>query len=116
MKKVVLILLLLCSTAYAEPNLLATGYDYVLMNDGQKTELISTLYKILKVDKAPEDGVVALDGFYYIYSNEVKNKEASIKVVFDRPVMSILAELHTMEDPKSYDEAMLKKYELKLKR
>ncbi len=98
---------------------MTTGYDYVLMNNNQKTELVATLYKILKVDKAPEDGVVGLDGLYFIYSKEVegsKNYDSAIMAVFNRPVMQILAELLTMEAPKSYDEEFLKKYNLKLKK
>ena len=115
---IVISILFITIPAYAVDRM-ATGYDYVLMNDDQKTELVNTLYTILKVDKnvkAPEGAVVALDGFYQIYSNEVENKEAAIKAVFNRPVMAILAELLTMEAPKSYDETLLKKYGLTQKK
>ncbi len=120
--KTLIIFLLLCSTAYAA-DLMATGYDYVLMSDNQKTELVDEIYKVFQRNlKAPEDMVVALDGLYYMYSHEIeddpkiKDKRHAIQAVFSKPVMEIMADLMTMKPPTSYDEEMLKKYGLTLKK
>lgn len=84
-------MLLLCSVAFAEPNLEATGNDYVLMNDDQKLELVSTLYKIFKDKEAPEDGVVALDNFYSLYQKNPTARDS--EVILNAPVMRILADI-----------------------
>lgn len=119
---VIITILFVAVPAYAV-DLMATGYDYVLMNYDQKTELVSTLYKVLQRDmKDPENTVVALDGLYYMYSHEIeddskiKDKQHAIEAVFRKPVMEIMAELMTMKPPMSYDEDMLKKYGLTLKK
>lgn len=116
---ILLILVLACSIAYAEPvNLMANGYDYVLMNDNQRIELIDKLLMIFKQDRAKtKNTIIALDGLYYIYAHEVEdseNKGKAIEAVFSRPVMSVLAELLTMPPPTSYDKGFMKKYGLKL--
>lgn len=101
---------------------MANGYDYVLMSDNQKTELVSNIYKIFQRNETPEDTVVALDGLYYMYENEVKtdpkikDKQYAIEAVFSKPVMEIISELMTMKPPTSYDEEFLKKYGLTLKK
>lgn len=120
---IIIIILFIAISAYAEPNLMANGYDYVLMSDNQKTELVDKIYKIFqRNNEVPEDTVVALDGLYYMYENEIKtdpkikDKQHAIEAVFRKPVMEIMAELMTMKPPTSYDEEFLKKYGMKLKK
>lgn len=100
--RTIIIILLLCSAAYAV-NLEATGYDYIEYTHSEKTELVASLYKILKIDKYTiENGVNALDGLYYTYYQEVrssKNKDEAVNAVFSRPVMNVIADILNNKQP-----------------
>lgn len=110
------------SPLIAQVNVEATGYDWMEYTPQQKTELVSTLYKIFKIDTTKperkiENGVIALDGLYYIYYHEIedsdsKDKESAIEAVFERPVMQILADILTMPPDTKPDKETTDKYGL----
>jgi len=67
---IVIAILFAASSAFSQVNVEATGYDWVQMEDAQKTELIKTLYYIFKIDtdKYPvEGGVQSMNGLYWIW-------------------------------------------------
>jgi hypothetical protein len=96
----VLCIVLIASPAYAEVNLMVTGNDYAFMSDGQKIELVSAFYKIFKVNEAPEDGIMALDAFYFGYSDRPTARDA--EVIMKAPVMKILANILTYSPDKDF--------------
>ena len=117
---IVFLTIFLTLPAFAKVNPYADGYEYVTMSAGQKTELVDTLYMILKIDKSDpknkvENGVNALDGLYFIYFNEMKDKpnaERAIQNVFGKPVMAVLAEIFTQPDGGVVDKSLLEKYNM----
>ena len=123
---IVIIILLIASTLFAQVNVETTGYDWIEYTPQQKTELVLTVYKIFKLDTTKPDhkidnGVNALDGLYYIYYHEMedsdsKHKEEAVKRVFSRPVMEILAEVITQPADTVPDKKLLKKYGLTYKK
>ena len=100
MKRIIIFLictLLLVLPLFAQPNLEATGYDWIEYTPAQKQELVKTLYHILKIDGKVENGVIALDGLYYIYYKEIEAdaEHENLDVVFSASVMRVLADIIT---------------------
>lgn len=93
-------MLLLSSPAYAV-DLMATGDDYILMSDNQKTELVTALYKIFREEnKAPEDGVVSLNYMYSVYQKDPLASDS--QVILKAPVMDMLANIMTYNPEKDF--------------
>jgi len=97
----ILILCVFSVFVSAEVNPYATGHEWMQYSQKQKTELIDTLYYILKVDRVKypaKNGIVALDVMYSSFFkqaqklNDARTTEA-VRLLLDMPCIKVLADI-----------------------
>ena len=121
---IIIAILFMAFPTFAQVNVEATGYDWVQMEDAQKTELVKTLYYILKIDtdKYPvEGGVLSINGLYWIWIRNHAEEAAKLpsgknpegfEEFFGEYVFMHLAEM-LIYDGKPPTKEMLAEYENK---
>lgn len=90
--------------AVADPNVNATGFEWVEYTPAQKTELMDRFFHILKVNRekyAVDGGVRALDKFYAAIDQEavdIKKAEERARI-FSAPCITIFVDIITYDQP-----------------